>query len=190
MDYLSKEQLLALLDVAKKKGPREHAMTLLGFGHAMRASEVCGLTMADIDIKNETIKIRRLKGSMTSIQPLRKHPGIPLLDELKALKAWLSVRKDDGSPFVFTSREGGRLHRSQFFRVFKALAIEAGIPKNLQRPHVLKHSSVSLALEGGMPLADVKQHAGHKSIQSTMSYTHTSDQHASLAFSKAMMEAF
>jgi hypothetical protein len=57
------------------------------------------------------------------------------------LPGWQQQRQDDGSDFLFTSQKGGRLDRSQFFRLFRAIASEAGLPAEKQHPHVLKHYS-------------------------------------------------
>jgi site-specific recombinase XerD len=54
-----------------------------------------------------------------------EHRGEPLLNEHKALREWRQQRRDDGSDFLFTSQKGGRLDRSQFFRLFQAIASEA-----------------------------------------------------------------
>jgi integrase len=59
---------------------------------------------------------------------------------LKAMRHWLKDRTADGSDFVFVSQKGGRMHRSQFFRIFQACAETAGLPRTKWHPHVLKHS--------------------------------------------------
>ena len=84
----------------------------------MRASEVCNLRLDDVDMKNGSIVVERLKGSLRTTQAVTEHRGEPLLNELKALREWLRERRDDGSDFLFTSQKGGRLDRSQFFRLF------------------------------------------------------------------------
>jgi len=68
--------------------------------HGLRASEVCGLTFADIDLKNASIAVSRLKGSLRTIQPFYQHRGQPLLDELFALRTWLRVRPYGGGGAV------------------------------------------------------------------------------------------
>jgi site-specific recombinase XerD len=50
---------------------------------------------------------------------------------------------DDGSDFLFVTQQGGTLHRSQFFRVFQAIAESVGFPADKRYPHVLKHSLAS-----------------------------------------------
>ena len=62
-------------------------MILIAFRHGMRASEVCGLELKDVDLKNGEITIRRLKGSLKTTQPLADLQGQPLLSEKRVLRA-------------------------------------------------------------------------------------------------------
>src|SRR6185437_8745455 len=124
----------------------------------------------DIDLKHGSIVIDRLKGSLRTTQAVTEHRGEPLLNELKAIREWLRSRRDDGSDYVFNSQKGGRLDRSQFFRLFRAIAAEAGLPLEKQHPHALKHSIASHLVLANVNLALVKQQLGHKSINSTMRY--------------------
>src|SRR5216683_301831 len=125
MTHLEPTELLALLKPSKANAARSWAMILLAYKHGLRASEVCNLRLGDIDLKNGSIVVARLKGSLCTTQAVTEHRGEPLLNELKALREWLRERPDDGSDFVFVSQKGGRLHRSQFFRLFRAIANEA-----------------------------------------------------------------
>src|SRR5258708_31829669 len=94
-----------VLGGAVKYGTREACMFTLGYGHALRASEIAALTVEDV--KGGKIVCRRGKKSETTTEVLRSH-------ELDVLCQWLTERGDgDGSVFLFTSREGSRLHRSQ-----------------------------------------------------------------------------
>src|SRR5580658_8429039 len=101
-------------------------MVLVAYKHGMRASEVCNLRLHDVDLKNGNIVVNRLKGSLRTTQAVTEHRGEPLLNEHRAIREWLRERRADGSDFLFTSQKGGQLHRSQFFRLFKGLAVEAG----------------------------------------------------------------
>ena len=190
MTYLSPEELLAVLKAARSRSTRDWAMILLAYRHGMRASEVCGLKLADADLKSESVSIRRLKGSLHTVQPLYRHKGQPLLDEANALRAWLRARNGDGSDFLFTSHKGGRLHRSQFFRLFQACAGDAGLPPEKRHPHALKHSLASHLVAGNVNLALVKQCLGHKAIGSTMKYVAVSDRQASQAAQSALMAIY
>lgn len=187
---LTKDELLALLRVARASSVRDFAMILLGYKHGMRASEVCGLRLADVDTKNGSITIARLKGSLRTIQPLCGHAGEPLLDELKALRAWLKERPADGSDFLFVSQKGGALDRTQFFRLFQSYAEQAGLPIEKRHPHVLKHSLATDLVRQNVNLAVVKQALGHAAIGSTMRYVSVSDEQAGREVRRAMMEIF
>ncbi len=182
--FLTPEEMLALLRSARKRSARDHAMILLAYRHGMRASEICGLRLADVDLKTESITVERLKGSLVTVQPTYGHKGQPLLDERKALRAWLRERSDDGSAYLFTSQKGGRLSRVQFFRIFQAIAETAGLPAGKRHPHVLKHSLASHLVAANVNLALVKQSLGHRSISSTMQYVGTTDDQAAEASRK------
>ena len=142
-------------------------MILMAYRHGLRASEVCDLRLADIDVKVRQISIRRLKGSLSTIRPIERHWGQPLLDELRALIRWLRERRHDGSEFLFVSQKGGRLGRSQFFRIFKACAEEAGLPAKKCHPHALKHSLATHLISENVNLAWVSARLGHSSVQTT-----------------------
>jgi site-specific recombinase XerD len=190
MVHLEPSEVLSVLRVAKAKGAREWAMILVAYKHGMRASEVCNLRLDDLDMKNGSIVVDRLKGSLRTTQALTEHRGEPLLNELKALRIWLRGRPADGSDYLFCSQKGGRLDRSQFFRLFKGIAVEAGIPTEKRHPHVLKHSLASHLVSANVNLALVKQQLGHKSIGSTIRYIATSDQQASKATGAALMKIY
>jgi len=189
MKALDQSEILAVLK-AVADSPRDHAMILLAFRHGMRASEVCGLEMKDVDLKNGEITIRRLKGSLKTTQPLSDLPGQPLLSEKRVLRAWLTERGDHPSRFVFVSQKSGRMHRSQFYRVFSAAAEKAGLPKDKRHPHTLKHSLAVLLVENNTNLATVRVALGHKSIASTAVYAQPTDQSAGKAVVAAMASLF
>lgn len=188
--FLTPEETLAVLRAAKDRSVRDWCMVLLAYRHGLRASEVCGLRLADVNLKDGAISIQRLKGSMRTVQPLYTHRGQPLLDEVAALRSWLRVRPADGSDYLFTSQKGGRLDRTQLFRIFQSVAKAAGLPAEKRHPHVLKHSLASHLVAGNVNLALVKQALGHRSISSTMVYVGTTDAQAAEAVQAALMGVF
>ena len=188
--FLTPGEILAVLKAARSRSNRDWAMILVAYRHGLRASEVCGLRLADVDLKDGAISIERLKGSLRTVQPLYSHRGQPLLDEVAALRAWLRERPNDGSDYLFTSQKGGRLDRTQFFRVFQVVAAAAGIPSDKRHPHVLKHSLASHLVAGNVNLALIRQALGHRSITSTMQYVGTTDAQAAEAVQAALMGVF
>ena len=185
---LSPEEILKVLRIASES-KRNLAMILLAYRHGMRASEVCDLRLADLDLKNAQITIRRLKGSFTTTQPLTDHPGQPMLSEKRVLRAWLAERHDT-SDFVFTSQKGGRIHRSQFFRMFQSIAERAGLPSDRRHPHCLKHALGFSLVAANINLACVKVALGHKSIASTAIYAVPTDEQVGKAVNAALASLF
>ncbi len=190
MNFLTPDELLKVLRAARSRSARDWAMLLLAYRHGLRATEVCNLKLTDIDLKGGSIAVHRLKGSLFTVQPLYQHRGQPLLDEVKAVREWLRVRRADGTDSVFTSQKGGRLDRSQIFRIYRACADTAGLPLEKRHPHVLKHSLASHLIAGNVNLALVRQALGHRSISSTMRYIGTTDGQAAAAAQSALMNLF
>lgn len=187
---LERNEVLRLLDAAKKDSPRSHAMVLLAIRHGMRASEVCRLRLEHVNLKEGWIRIERLKGSLSTVQGLERHPGQPLLDEHRALAAWLRERKDDGSGILFNSTHGGAMNRSTFFRLWRRLSMAASLPSEKWHPHVAKHTTGTLLARSGASAFLVRQHLGHRSISSSQVYCSVSDRDASAAARSAFMQAF
>ncbi len=185
--FQSEGLVLAVLKAAKARGAREWCMTLVAYKHGMRASEVCNLRLDDVKLRNCSIVVQRLKGSLRTVQAIAEHRGEPVLNEVKALREWLRERRDDGSDFLFASQKGGRIDRSQFFRLFRSIAAAANLPSEKGHPHAPKHSLASHLVAANINLALGKQQLGHKSIGSTMRYITTSDQQASKAAAGALM---
>jgi site-specific recombinase XerD len=187
MEHLTEKELLAVLREARNHSLRDWAMILVAYKHALRASETADLTLDDL--KDGCLNIRRKKGSLHTIQPLFPHKGEPLLDEVKAIRAWLRVRPEDGSKAFFTSQKGGALSREQVHRIFKSICERADIPSEKRFVHVLKHSRAT-HLVGNMDVALLRQLMGHKNIQNTMAYAHANDRQAAKAAQTAEMSLF
>ncbi|MFZ3377710.1 MAG: site-specific integrase [Chthoniobacterales bacterium] len=192
MTFLTPDEILRVLRVAKERSARDHAMILLGYRHGMRASEVCGLKLREVDLKNLQIEVNRLKNSLRTVQPLDAHKGDnrSVFDEIVVLKRWLAERVEDGSGYVFLSQKGGALSRKQFYATFRAIALAAGIAPEKAHPHTLKHSRATNLIAAKVGLMEVKALLGHKSISSTVQYIGVSDQQAAEAAKRADAEMF
>ena len=190
MKYLNAKQVLAFLEAARENSTRDWCVFLVTFRRALRSHEVRNLKLADINLTDGTIRIERTKGSVSGVQTLDAHRGVPTLDEFVALRAWLKERVEDGSKVLFPSQKGGAMTRMQLLRLFWKYAAIAGIPEELAHPHVLRHSICSLMAEQHSDIYAIQRKAGHKNISNTMIYTHVSDQQADSACREALMSAF
>jgi len=191
MQALTPNEMLKVLKVASAS-KRNHAMILCAFRFGMRASEVCDLRVSDLDIKNATITIRRLKRSRTSVGALTNVQGQPLLSITRVLNAWLDERetRQGASDFVFVSQKGGKLDRSAFFRVFQAVAIAAGLPPEKRHPHCCKHSLGFAMVAANRSLTTVQNALGHRSVASTGIYAQPSREQVDRAVQATLLELF
>jgi type 1 fimbriae regulatory protein FimB len=168
MKALSQKEVISIIRAAKTT--RDKAMICCAYRHGLRCSEVCGLRLEDVDLKNNEIVVRRLKGSLTTTQPIVDQAGEPCLSEKRMLNAWLRERGDHPSAFVFTSQKSGRCNRSTFFRVFNEAAREAGLPQDRRHPHCLKHALGTNLSMAGVDLAKIRIALGHRNVSSTAIY--------------------
>src|SRR5579859_6822082 len=134
MNTLSTEQVKGILKEARGSSTRDWCLLLLTFRHALRSAEARKLKLADIDLQNLTIAIRRVKGSRSGVQSLDRHKGEPVLDEVLALRSWLRERVEDGSRMLFPSQKGGAMTRMQFLRLFRKYALAVGVSPSLAHP--------------------------------------------------------
>jgi integrase/recombinase XerC len=133
------------------------------YGSGLRASELVGLDIQDIDFDAETIRVRG-KGGRERILPLGRK-------EAAAIKRYLAVRGYPDEKAVFLNRRGGRLTtRSIQEIVSRALRRVIGVSAN--NPHALRHAFATHLLERGADLRAVQELLGHASLASTQIYTH------------------
>jgi len=63
-----------------------------------------------------------------------------------------------------------RVHPRVFRRIFAERATEAGIPRELGHPHILRHSRAVELLRAGVPITLVQALLGHASLTTTAIY--------------------
>jgi site-specific recombinase XerD len=93
-----------------------------------------------------------------------------------------AIRNEAGeNDFVFQSRTGKRLHRTQIARILTQACQRAGILLKVS-PHWFRHSHASHALERGTPITLVQHTLGHASLATTGLYLHVRPQDSSALY--------
>lgn len=164
-DFLTASQAGKLLEGARtgRYGLRDHALLLVTFRHGLRASEAAGARREDLDLEGGTLWVRRLKGGLSTEQPLGA-------DEIEALQLYLATRSDE-QPWLFLSSQGRRMSRQNFHY----LVGEAGRRADLGHvhPHQLRHSCGHALANKGADTRLVQDWLGHRDIRHTARYTRT-----------------
>ena len=159
--FLTQEEVRNLFSAIKTK--RDRAIFAVAYRHGLRASEVGMLQLADLDLKAARITINRVKGSMSGVYPMSP-------DTVKLLRSYLKTR-NDASPYLFISNRVLPIDRRTLLLMMKKYSTVAGIPKEKQQFHALKHSIGTHILDAGEDVYFAKDWLGHKNIQSTIIYS-------------------
>jgi type 1 fimbriae regulatory protein FimB/type 1 fimbriae regulatory protein FimE len=158
--YLSEAQIAALF--RRITDVRDTALFRVIYHRGLRASEPALIELSDWDGAAGVLTFRRKKGS--------RGGKYRLVDvEARAVRAWVKKRGTAAGP-LFVSRNHRALGERQVHRLMRRYAIAAGIPAELAHPHSLKHSCGTHVLARVKDLVKVKDHLGHRSIQSTEIY--------------------
>ena len=181
--FFTRPELERILSVARQQSVRDYAMILIGYRHGMRATEICRLELDHLDLDGGHILVVRLKNSITTWQKL---PA----DEGAALRAWLSIRPNRDSRYVFCSRRGLPVDRGLLYLNLRKIAGAAGIPPERCRPHALKHSLGTHLAEAGVPVQFIQRRLGHRSISNTMIYLSIADGLVDRAVEEAAQNGF
>jgi integrase/recombinase XerD len=165
------EQVEALLKAPAGEEPaavRDRALLELAYATALRASEVTGLRLEEIDLEEGFVRCRG-KRSRERIVPFGSKARQALERYLDGVRGGLL--RDRGERAVFLTRFGRPFTRMGYWKLIQGHARRAGIDRSVS-PHTLRHSCATHLLEGGCDLRVVQEFLGHRSIETTQIYTH------------------
>ena len=182
---LSRKQIDALLAAPlamEKSGrapvwmpQRDAAILELFYSSGLRLAELASLTVRDVDIFNETVRVMG-KGRKERIVPV----GALALEALQKYRQ--AARVDVGPLFINKSRK--RIStRSVWLSLRRYLAF-AEIPMTVS-PHKLRHSFATHMLDAGADLRSVQSLLGHASLSTTQIYTHVTTERLKKAYDDA-----
>jgi integrase/recombinase XerC len=158
---------------------RDRAMLELFYSSGLRLSELAGLTPADVDMRDATVRVVG-KGAKTRVVPVGEHA-------LKAIEAWLPLRAglaDPAEAALFVNRRGKAITPRMIETRVKAWGIRQGLPVHVH-PHMLRHSFASHLLQSSGDLRAVQEMLGHASISTTQVYTHLDFQYLAKVYDQA-----
>lgn len=167
----SKSKVLDLLNAPDPKEPfyfRDKAMLELLYATGMRASELAGLKIRDLNLDIGYIRCIG-KGQRERIIPIGKTAIAATAEYLTNLRGKLA--KSFSGDFLLLSRTGRPMGRIELWRLIKKYAARAGMPGKLT-VHTLRHCFATHLLAGGADLRSVQEMLGHVDIASTQIYTH------------------
>ncbi len=150
------------------KGLRDYAILMLLSTYGLRAGEVTGLRLDDLDWRQDRLHIRHSKTGCESFLPLLAPAGEAILKYLqkarpatKSREVFLRVR----APFK-SLRSGTSLYHMVEHRLQ-----EAGITlRRKHGPHAFRHALAVSLLHAAVPMKSIGDVLGHRSTASTAVY--------------------
>ena len=132
----------------------------------MRVTSCAGVDLADVDIQNREVIVRKAKGGREYLTFFTPGCALALEEYIKSARP-LFVRKECAA--LFLSCWGKRLNRSLIRQMLVAVVERAELRKHVH-PHLLRHFLCTTLLERGMNLRAVAEIAGHTSLNTTAGY--------------------
>ncbi len=170
--YLSVEEIFFLLDSVKneelptKRPIRDKAIFELLYATGIRCSELCGITMQDIDMHEKVIRITG-KGRKERFVLFGSKARIRIEEYLKEERPKVFDIKE----YLFVSQRNVPLNQRTVQRVVSMFRTFLRGNKQIT-PHKIRHSFATHLLNRGADLRAVQELLGHETLASTEKYTH------------------
>lgn len=165
------DALLGRPNLGAPTGLRNRAILQVLWRCGLRASEVCGLYLRDVDWRAGEIRVRAevAKGGREAVLYLDPQTQ----DWLERWK--LERRKHaSGSAYLFTTLRGGQLHRHYIWEMVSRYARKAGIDRPVW-PHMLRHTYGTTLLGEGFNIEEVRRLMRHARLETTAVYLEVRD---------------
>ncbi len=177
---LSEAQVSALLNAPVLEQPieiRDKAMLEVLYATGLRVSELVGLTMSDISLRQGVVRVVG-KGDKERLVPLGEEAVHWVEYYLEHARSWLMNERS--SDILFPSNRSQKMTRQTFWHRIKHYAILAGIDSARLSPHVLRHAFATHLLNHGADLRVVQLLLGHSDLSTTQIYTHVATERLKL----------
>ncbi|KAF1078602.1 site-specific tyrosine recombinase/integron integrase [Methanogenium sp. MK-MG] len=156
LKYLKHNQMMRLLGSIPDTDFRDRLIIRLIYATGVRVSELCGMTLSDIDFDDYTIRVLG-KGGKVRIVFVDD-------DTLEEIQKFTEGRIDGP---LFVGQMGHAISPRTVQHLFRKWA-----PKGIT-PHKIRHSYASELYRRSKNLRVVQENLGHSSIQTTEIYLHT-----------------
>ena len=166
-------QLLSMPSGGDPLGRRDRAILELFYASGLRLSELVGLDMDNVDLRNRTVRVMG-KGSKERQVPFNQSTE-------RALRAWLkdrlelrtqnAARSTRNADPVFVKYRGSRLTGRSVHRIVRRYVSQCSMQFGIS-PHALRHSFATHLLQRGADLRAIQELLGHARLSTTQRYTH------------------
>jgi integrase/recombinase XerC len=148
-------------------GMRDKAILSLFYGTGIRLSELKGIRLKDLQLKEQIVKV---------LGKRNKERLIPYPSEVgDDLTGYIRIRNElfgGFSDYLFVTDKGDQAYDKLLYRIVrKYLGLVTTMEK--RSPHILRHTYATHLLNRGADLNAIKELLGHANLAATQVYTHT-----------------
>lgn len=151
---------------------RDAAILEILYGCGLRLSELCELTLTDLDLSQRATLRTMGKGNKERVVPIGKDAKTALHSYLKVRSTFHKKGRALTTSRVFVGLYGTELTPRQVQNIVKRYGVAAG--RHDLHPHALRHSYATHLLDGGSDLRSIQKLLGHASLSTTQRYTQLS----------------
>jgi integrase/recombinase XerD len=162
------EKLLAAPDLSDPVGLRDRAMLELLYACGLRVSELTGLTVGSLNLRQGVVRVTG-KGNKERLIPMGQEAMLWL--ERYSTEARALLLDNQPAEILFPSNRAQPMTRQTFWHRIKLYAKKADIRTPLS-PHTLRHAFATHLLNHGADLRVVQLLLGHSDLSTTQIYTH------------------
>ncbi|MFH1784194.1 MAG: tyrosine recombinase XerC [bacterium] len=185
-DFLEVAEIEELLSIPKTGsfiGLRDRALLEVLYTTGIRAGELVGLNLEDVDYLGGVMKVRG-KGRKERLVPLGKGAVFMLREYLEARDKLIEGQtKSDYGRSLFLNAKASRISSRSIRRRISYYITLTGIKKKVS-PHTLRHSFATHLLNAGADLRSVQEMLGHVSLSTTQIYTHVTTERLKKVYDK------
>ena len=165
------ERLMQQPDLRTPGGIRDRTVLECFYSTGMRRSELCNLSVQDVNLSRATVLIRHGKGNKDRLLPIGKRALTWLERYLQSVRPELLL--DIKEQALFLNDYGESFRDSKLGDKVKRYMIHAGIdaPGSC---HLLRHACATHMLENGAEMRYIQAMLGHADPRATQLYTHVS----------------
>jgi integrase/recombinase XerD len=169
IETFSLEEVERIIETCGKSftGVRDQAIILLLIDCGLRATELCELTLDDINWHDQTLKVFG-KGAKERVVPFGANAH-------RALSQYVSRRPELGTDKLFVSCYGNPIDRFLLRDIVRSRSRKAGVTGVRASPHTLRHTFAVTYLRAGGDVFSLQKLLGHSDLTMTRRYCELSD---------------
>ncbi len=166
---LDRDEVMRLLATTEGDRPadvRARAILMVLITYGLRAGEVAGLGLDDLDWREERVQVRRPKPGRTHHYPLSRGVGQTILRYIREVRP----PRPERALFLTLNAPIRPITGHTIGHVVRRRVARIGIVGKRRGPHALRHGTAQYLLDHGLSMKEVGDYLGHRSVSATAAY--------------------